>query len=1100
MKKIHLITALGIISLTTSLIVLREQTRSRRVPTSPSSERLSHSSGRNLSQTPPASAAPTVPLQTDAGHRLLIHNAMEQAPAWGVRYGQEFWRKDSDRTGPKVNGGGVVPASIDLGNVIERVSSAIRLANGADLPQAHTRSYAATFDGEGFRLSPHRFTGYTYDASGGNDSGDARAAASLKPRSIYEPDPSTEVRFKTASVRMGGTELYADDAQSHTWSILGNTAQRLLNPELGMVEHYEAQREGVEVTWVMSQRPSQLGNLEIEAELAGLSLLYEDQAGLHFGDQGLNPRVLVGQCIIADQTGKQFQVPMLADGTKLRAVVAEPVLAQMAFPVAIDPVIGPEVGMGLPMAQMTQYQAAAASNGTNYLAVWTDLRGCGSNFCGNGDIYGARITSGGKLLDPSGIAITTNTNSEGSPRVASNGAEFLVVWLQGGGSGVQHVRGARVQNDGTVLDTAGLSITTSDATRSPTDGPYVACNGTNYLVVWHQDSLVQSTGFSINGARVSSAGSILDPDGFVINDSNDAGGNPAYQFDPRVASDKADFLVIWTDFRSGVAPELYYTKVLNSGAVADSGSVIETNVGGHAVAYASSATNYLVVFYTATGTFPYYETWGRSISKSGSLIGSGKFLIAGGAGSGHWSEGEVDSNGTNFLVLVNNTSQFMGVRVRASDEAILDSSPFVITHQANSGNPSVASDGKDYLAVWEVDAGEPENGGDVYGGRISAGGVPLDWFPIGTSEAEDDAQRFPAVVNNAGTYFVVWEDDRGISTNNIDIYGTRVDTYGMPLDLAGIPICTVAAAQRLPSVAANANEQQFLVTWDDNRSGTSRDVYGARVNGNGVVIETNGVVISAASGDQIAPEAYSVDDNYLISWSDARNGNWDIYAARFSRSGVLMDTNGIAVSGASNTQRDPKVSGIGTNYFIVWADNRYATNNYDVFGARVHTNGTVADSSGIAIYVDQAIDDSVGLANDGTNYLVVWHHFVPLPVLMNIVGARVSQAGTVLDGTPIGICTNDFPQEYPAVGARPGAGEFLVAWADSRTSPNRDIYATRVTSAGTVLDSGGFIVDQGANTQIYPAVAGYSGQYLVVFQSHELSPGPARTRARLVTP
>jgi hypothetical protein len=76
--------------------------------------------------------------------------------------------------------------------------------------------------------------------------------------------------------------------------------------------------------------------------------------------------------------------------------------------------------------------------------------------------------------------------------------------------------------------------------------------------------------------------------------------------------------------------------------------------------------------------------------------------------------------------------------------------------------PRVASNGTDYLVVWQDTRNEPNE--DIYGVRVSASGTLLD--PTGILISADINQQMnPAVAFDGTNYFVVWEDGR--SANGI---------------------------------------------------------------------------------------------------------------------------------------------------------------------------------------------------------------------------------------------------------------------------------------------------------------------------------------------
>ena len=76
----------------------------------------------------------------------------------------------------------------------------------------------------------------------------------------------------------------------------------------------------------------------------------------------------------------------------------------------------------------------------------------------------------------------------------------------------------------------------------------------------------------------------------------------------------------------------------------------------------------------------------------------------------------------------------------------------------------------------------------------------------------------------------------------------------------------------------------------DARGGTGQDLYGARVSKDGVVLGSAPIVISAAAGDE-ADAAVAFDGtNYLVVWQDQRGSTGrDIYAARVSPDGTVLD-------------------------------------------------------------------------------------------------------------------------------------------------------------------------------------------------------------------
>jgi hypothetical protein len=151
----------------------------------------------------------------------------------------------------------------------------------------------------------------------------------------------------------------------------------------------------------------------------------------------------------------------------------------------------------------------------------------------------------------------------------------------------------------------------------------------------------------------------------------------------------------------------------------------------------------------------------------------------------------------------------------------------------------------------------------------------------------------------------------------------------------------------------------YLVVWEDHRDGV--DVYGARVTPAGIVLDRTGLAISTAAGAQQSPVVAFDGTNYLVVWHDTRNGSLDdIYAARVTPAGAVLDRNGIAISRATGIQYAPAVAFSGSTYLVVWTDGRRGGDQTDIFAARITTTGAVLDTAGIPVYVGPYLQHKPG--------------------------------------------------------------------------------------------------------------------------------------------
>jgi hypothetical protein len=264
-----------------------------------------------------------------------------------------------------------------------------------------------------------------------------------------------------------------------------------------------------------------------------------------------------------------------------------------------------------------------------------------------------------------------------------------------------------------------------------------------------------------------------------------------------------------------------------------------------------------------------------------------------------------------------------------------------------------------------------------------------------------------------------------------------------------------------------------LVVWSDARSGGA-DIYAARVSGGGTVLDPSGIVVSGAAGAQTSPAVAVGGSQALVVWSDQRSGpTADVYGARMTSAGTTLDPSGIAVSTAPGEQIEPAVARDGSNYVVVWSDGR-AVPGRDIFAARVSTAGAVLDPAGVALVAAPAIERRPAVAFGGTNHLVAWDD--SRSGNLDVYATRVTTALAVLDPGGRAISVEPFEEREPAV-AWDGT-VWLVAWSDGRGDGN-EIYGSRVAPNGMPLDPAGIPIAARPGDSYEPSAAAGGAVFVV---------------------
>ncbi len=431
--------------------------------------------------------------------------------------------------------------------------------------------------------------------------------------------------------------------------------------------------------------------------------------------------------------------------------------------------------------------------------------------------------------------------------------------------------------------------------------------------------------------RISFAGPEEDP--LWVAQSPDVAYNPTAD----------EYLVVWeTDDNSSFYPrpmrpmspppasqgeiEIFAQRLSGTGApigslirVSEQGRDGDANVDAvdPSVAYNAAGNDYLIVWTGDDGFSGENEIWGQRLSATGAEVGGSDFQIS-----------------------------HMGPDGTASFYA------FVPAVTANPSN-------NEYFVVWEGDDNTPplvDDEREIFGQRIAGNTLQGSRIRVSAQGADGNtASRAsdPSVAYVGGEYLVAWTGNVG-TTQEYEIWGRRVSAAGELLGGSDdIQISNLGPSgsadydAELPDVAANPNDNEFLVVWTgDDDTGPLVDnefeVFGQRVTaGTGSQPGTNDFRISeqGADGDthstttdpSVAYDAAAGD--YVVTWTGSVGATteFEIWARRLSAIGERL--------GGSD---DLQVSHMGTPGLV----------DYDAFASSVVTN----PSAGEALVVWQGDD------------------------------------------------------------------------------------------------------------------------------------------------
>lgn len=451
----------------------------------------------------------------------------------------------------------------------------------------------------------------------------------------------------------------------------------------------------------------------------------------------------------------------------------------------------------------TSYQAVPSvlRIGSHYLATWMSY---GQDDFAYG-IFGRYLTDSGS---PSGSEFQISSAggyNQQFPVMATDGTNVLVVWesLYQDGEG----RGIFAQ----LLDSSGNKIGSEFQVNTLNQGTQsnasVACNGSFYLVVWSSVNADDSTNTNIHAQMINLAGEKIGYE-FLINSDYDGVNTSA-----AVKNVGDAFIVVWEAIPSdGSYYDIHIAKVTTPGG-------FDTNPNNQDSDYDGIKDGDEVYIYH---TDPTNQDSDNDFMPDAWEIKYNYNPLE--------QDADTDEDNDTLSALAEYN---LGTNPTLQDSdndglSDIDETAYIVWNeqQVNSFSPYsqtapvIATDGSDYLIVWQSPSQDGSDSG-IFARRVAANGEPIGSdFRVNTYTT--DAQSEPIVTASGSTYLIAWmsTDQDGDETG---VYGQFVNNDGSFIGSEFRINAFTTGDQGYPTIAANASE--FLAAWDQTDYYSEFDIY-----------------------------------------------------------------------------------------------------------------------------------------------------------------------------------------------------------------------------------------------------------------------------------
>jgi len=706
-----------------------------------------------------------------------------------------------------------------------------------------------------------------------------------------------------------------------------------------------------------------------------------------------------------------------------------------------------------------EFPNIAVTEQGDFVIVWKDKRNA------RVDIYAQRYSSNGYPISENfkvndGLGAQMDFYNHFVPSIAIDfEGNFIISWLEAR-DGISNIYGQRFNEDG-IKSGANFIINDEDGSN-PSGPPTIGMNKDGQIVItWsdHRNSFgtpdIYAQRYTIDGNKIG--------ENFQVNDET---SSSSMQFEPNVCIDtNGNFNIVWSDGRNGNF-EIYAQRFTSEANKIEENFLVNDDIDSEvqhsrpAISF-DNDDNFLIIWddFRNGNCDIYMQRYDYSGEKEGNNV-----LVnddTGGALQAYPSIA-IDANGNSIITWFDRRYGYdIFFQRYASDGSKVEGNIKIegsVGGSYPSGPVGVDVNGK-FIIAWQD---ERHGYLDIYLQQYTADANVIGENIMVNDDNGSASQHNPAIWANSDNIVIAWEDARYGNTNGYyghDIYAQCYESDGSKVgNNFKVNDDLESTIKRDPAIAADSIGN-YVITWSDERNG-KLDVYAQAYTKNNDKIGVNFRVSDNEIVTNIYPAiAMYKNGNYIITWLSWENGNYAIYAQQFSSDGSKTGQIFKIIDCGENA---PSI-GVGedNNFLIAWIDTRNGI--YDVFAQKYKYNGSKIDEKlrinevqGSARYFP-----SIAVDNNG-NFIIGWLDWRNgqrdvYAQLYNSTGMKVNNNFKVNESA-----VNWFSSDFNLSIGVNNIGNIIIIWEDGiNTYP--DLFAQKYDSFGNKIGYN-FLVHDSAET------------------------------------